>query len=155
DQLLLQIQGAVAEYERSVIAERFRRGKLQRGRAGRWLAGRGADEKTVLLWNAQTHAVAASFPGHEAEVRGVAFSPNGRFLASCSLDRTARVWEIDSGNCQVLRGHTDEVFAVAFHPGGTRLATAGRDRAIWLWDLAKGEEVARLPGHANYFWSLA
>src|SRR5947209_3809247 len=40
DQLLLQIQGAVAEYERSVIAERFRRGKLQRARAGHWVAGR-------------------------------------------------------------------------------------------------------------------
>ena len=42
DQLLLQIQGAVAEYERSVIAERFRRGKLQRARAGHWVAGRAA-----------------------------------------------------------------------------------------------------------------
>ena len=40
DQLLLQIQGAVAEYERSVIADRFRRGKLQRARAGYWVAGR-------------------------------------------------------------------------------------------------------------------
>ena len=40
DQLLLQIQGAVAEYERSVIGERFRRGKLQRARAGHWVAGR-------------------------------------------------------------------------------------------------------------------
>ena len=36
-----------------------------------------------------------------------------------------------------------------------RLATAGSDRAVWLWDLATGEEVARLPGHTNYVWSLA
>jgi DNA invertase Pin-like site-specific DNA recombinase len=42
DQLMLQIQGAVAEYERSVIGERFRRGKLQRARAGHWVAGRAA-----------------------------------------------------------------------------------------------------------------
>jgi hypothetical protein len=47
------------------------------------------------------------------------------------------------------------VFAAAFHPDGTRLATAGRDRAIWLWDLARGEDVARLQGHASYVWSLA
>src|SRR5918911_3434165 len=40
DQLLLQIQGAIAEYERAVLAERFRRGKLQRARAGQVLAGR-------------------------------------------------------------------------------------------------------------------
>src|SRR5215218_3722135 len=40
DQLLLQIQGAVAEYERAVIGERFRRGKLQKAREGHWLGGR-------------------------------------------------------------------------------------------------------------------
>ena len=40
DQLLLQIQGAVAEYERAVLGERFRRGKLQKARAGHWVAGK-------------------------------------------------------------------------------------------------------------------
>src|SRR5262249_5137673 len=43
----------------------------------------------------------------------------------------------------------------AFHPDGTRLATAGRDGAVWLWDVARGQEVARLPGHKSYVWSLA
>jgi hypothetical protein len=47
------------------------------------------------------------------------------------------------------------VFAAAFHPDGARLATGGRDRAVWLWDLERGEEVARLPGHTSYVWSLA
>src|SRR5207253_8650614 len=40
DQLLLQIQGAIAEYERAVLGERFRRGKLQKARAGRWIGGK-------------------------------------------------------------------------------------------------------------------
>jgi hypothetical protein len=71
------------------------------------------------------------------------------------MDRTVRLWELDSGACRILSGHTDEVFAAAFHPDGTRLATAGRDRAVWLWDLATGQEVARLPGHTSYVWSLA
>jgi WD40 repeat protein len=137
---------------------------------GRWLAGADADRKTVVLRDARTHAVAVRFSGHEDWVNGAAFSPDSRRLATCSADRTVRLWQIDPlpspsppgdegegmvRECQVLRGHTDEVFALAFHPDGTRLATAGGDRAILLWDLARGEEVARLQGHTSYVWSLA
>jgi WD40 repeat protein len=138
---------------------------------GRWLAiVRAADEKTVVLLDARTHEAVAGFHGHDQDVQSATFSPDSRLLATCSLDRTVRLWEIDPlppasspgegreasvTKCRVLRGHTDHVFAAAFHPGGTRLATAGRDRAVWLWDLVRGEEVARLQGHTSWVWSLA
>jgi WD40 repeat protein/predicted Ser/Thr protein kinase len=137
---------------------------------GRWLAIRPADdERTVLLLDAQTHEAVSRFQGHERDVNSATFSPDSRLLASCSQDRTVRVWQVEPllplaqgqgrerkvTECQVLRGHTDDIFAAAFHPDGTRLATAGRDQAIWLWDLERGQAVARLPGHSSYVWSLA
>jgi WD40 repeat protein len=123
---------------------------------GRWLAGCGADGKTVVLWDTQTYERSAPWSGHRALINAVAFSPDGRRLASVSADRTVRVWLVATGECEaVLSGHTDDVYAAAFHPDDTRLATAGRDRAVWLWDLKRGEEVARLPGHTSYVWSLA
>jgi WD40 repeat protein len=122
---------------------------------GRWLAAVAADTKTLLLLDARTHETVARFRGHEKTVIKAAFSPDSGCLASCSKDRTVRLWHIGSGECQVLSGHTDEVFAVAFHPDGTRLATGGRDGAVWLWNVARGEVVVRLPGHKDYVWSLA
>jgi WD40 repeat protein len=122
---------------------------------GRWLAVRPADNKSVLVADAETHETAIRLSGHESLVWSATFSPDSRRLATCGKDRTVRVWTIDGGACQVLYGHSDDVFAAAFHPDGTRLATAGRDRSILLWDLARGEEVAQLHGHSSFVWSLA
>jgi WD40 repeat protein len=123
---------------------------------GKWLAGRDAGGKTVILWDAHTFRPVAHGRGHTEEINAVAFDRGGGRMVSASKDRTVRLWDAATGQeLRKFEGHTDEVFAAVFHPDGTRIASAGRDRAIWLWDPESGQEVAHLAGHTSYIWSLA
>jgi WD40 repeat protein/predicted Ser/Thr protein kinase len=123
---------------------------------GKWLAGKDAGGKTVVLWDAHTFRPVARWQGHAREIQAVAFNRPGGRLVSASSDRTVRLWDVATGQClREFKGHTDEVFAAVFHPDGKRIASGGRDRAVWLWDPDSGQEVAHLPGHASYIWSLA
>jgi WD40 repeat protein/predicted Ser/Thr protein kinase len=123
---------------------------------GKWLAGRDADGKTVVLWDAQTLQPVAHLRGHTNEIHSAAFDRAGGRLLSASNDHTVRLWDVATGEClRVFEGHTDLVFTAVFHPDGRRIASGGRDRAVWLWDTDSGQEVAHLPGHTSYIWSLA
>lgn len=90
------------------------------------------------------------FTDHEGSVLGLAFSADGKWLASASSDRTVRLWNLETGRVGwVLRGHADKVWCVAFSPDGSLLASGGDDRTIRLWKTVTGEPVATLEGHTD------
>jgi WD40 repeat protein len=75
--------------------------------------------------------------GHEKPVSTLAFSPDGRLVATGSWDHDIRVWDLQTQNLlRLLPGHTDSVTNVKFSPDGRRLASSGKDGAIRLWDTA-------------------
>src|SRR5262249_16375450 len=88
-------------------------------------------------WDAASGQELLTLKGHSGFVRSVAFSPDGKRLASGSDDRTVKLWDTATGQeLGALKGHSGTVNLVAFSPDGKRLATGSADSTVKLWDAA-------------------
>jgi len=90
---------------------------------------------------AQEAKLRDTLKGHTSHVGSVAFSPDGRTLASGSEDNTIKLWNVATGkNTATLKGHTDIVWSVSFSPDGKTLASGSSNNTVKLWDVKTGKD---------------
>src|SRR5205823_4653918 len=109
--------------------------------SGSWVLATGSADSTIRLWDVATRReLIPPLKRHAHGIYCVAFSPDGRTLASAEGDCTVRLWNVAARpvfQIATLQEHTAPVVCVAFSPDGRTLASASQDRSIRLWDVAK------------------
>ena len=90
------------------------------------------------------------FKRHSDTINSIAFSPDGKMLASGSSDNTIKIWNIaDRLEIRTLRGHSEAVNSVAFSPDGKLLASGSSDETAKLWNIEDGSEIRTFTGHSD------
>lgn len=104
----------------------------------------------VRLYNVADGEKLKELRGHRSKVHGVAYSPNGKYYATASLDRDIKLWDAATNKeIKTFVGHKDYVFSIEFSPDSKLLLSASADRTARLWDVDTGKETKELAGHGG------
>lgn len=111
---------------------------------------------SIKLWQVNDGKEIKELKGHEGSIYAISVSPDGKFIASASRDKTIKVWDVNKGQAiQTLYNHKDEVRDVSFSPNGKILASSSADNTIKFWDTQQNyNEIATLKGHSAPVYSI-
>lgn len=97
---------------------------------------------------------------HKDAIYTMAFSPDGKTLATAGYDRVIHLWDADATEAKLnprltLKDHSDAVYGLAFHPDGKLLASASADRAVKVWDAETGKRLYTLGDSNDWVYAIA
>lgn len=115
----------------------------------------GSEDGSLAIWNVAS-GERINLKGHEGNVSGLDFSPDGTKIVSSSWDGSAIVWDAKTGRLlQVLKGHADQVRSAQFSPDGNMVVTSSLDRTSRIWDVKDGRLLKILNGSSASVTSIA
>ncbi|MDJ0600904.1 MAG: WD40 repeat domain-containing protein [Crocosphaera sp.] len=125
---------------------------------GKLLASSGdGNDKTIRIWDLANNKTRI-FKGHSewfGAISAILFSHNGKFLVSCSNDKTIKLWLVETGEeLLTLTGHTDTVTSLALSSDNLFLVSGSKDKTLKLWDL-KGKRCLASVSHQNKVYAVA
>ena len=97
----------------------------------------------VTVWDVSSRQIVTTLQGHTNDVRAVAFSPDGKLLASGSYDNTMKFWNVATWQ-EIVTLKSNWIQSLAFSADGKRLVSGGRDKTVKLWDVATRQELCTL-----------
>jgi WD40 repeat protein len=106
------------------------------------------------VWDVEQRSVFSSFTGHEQDIYGIDFGPSGRYVAPCSVDRTVRIWDIETRQQSKLFLADDTLSKVVFSPDAKFVFAASWDTAVYVWDVLQGHRLARIEGHEDSVFDI-
>jgi WD40 repeat protein/serine/threonine protein kinase len=110
----------------------------------------------IEIWEADSGRKILSWNAHKAPVFAIAFSSEGRRVASASHDGSAKIWDAPTGNLLASFGDRDGLYTgVAFSPDATKLAASAWDGSLTLWDIGSGARLFRGHSHATVAHTVA
>lgn len=101
-----------------------------------------ADKDTIRLVDATTQKDLAAMKAHTGAVSALAFSPDGKLLASGGQDKTIRVWAAANGKqLLTIKGHAAAVESLSYSEDGRQLTSRDANQKTHVWDLATGKQL--------------